>query len=344
MSCNFPLTAYKSNTNKTANGKAQIYFSEPSRGSLYETIKLRCGRCSGCRLDRSRSWAVRCVHEASLYEKNCFITLTYNDKKLPKDGSLNKKDFQDFMKRLRFHTQGYQAVIKNLDNEIVEILKPEQVQEQIDYDLDENYKVTFPIRYYMCGEYGDQLQRPHYHAALFNFDFKDKTLWKQSNGVKLFRSESLESIWDQGYVAIGDVTWQSAAYIARYILKKYNGKLAVTRYINTINQITGEIQYYEKEFTLMSSKPGIARYWYEKFKNDVFPKDFTTINGIKFQAPSYYDKIYDAQHPEKMDKIKDNRKNRALQRKEAYHPDRLKAKEFITNQKLTKLNRGFENE
>ena len=149
-----------------------------------------CGQCIGCRLERSRQWAIRCVHEASLHTDNCFITLTYSPDCLPSDGSLNHDDFQKFFKRLRKH------------------IAPKK------------------IRYYMCGEYGEDLQqpsklgRPHFHACLFGLDFDDKQLYIVRDDVKLYTSATLEKIWGKGFVTIGDVTFESAAYVARYIAKK----------------------------------------------------------------------------------------------------------------------------
>jgi hypothetical protein len=134
MPCYFPITAWRSKDGKNEAGKWPVVF-KPTAGYLDKELKLPCGRCIGCRLERSRQWAVRCVHEASLHEKNCFITLTYSPENLPKDGSLDVSHFQKFMKRFR--------------------------------------KRFGPgIRFFHCGEYGESLSRPHYHACIFGFDFE----------------------------------------------------------------------------------------------------------------------------------------------------------------------------
>ena len=109
----------------------------------------------------------------------------------------------------------------------------------------------------MCGEYGsdpDQLSglgRPHFHACLFNLDFKDKEFYSERDGVPLFKSASLSQIWGKGFVTVGEVTFESAAYVARYITKKINGDLADIHY-NKVNYLTGELQSVEPEFTTMS--------------------------------------------------------------------------------------------
>lgn len=91
MACFYPLKAYQQ-------PGGDIKFHDNGKGRYLE---LPCGQCIGCRLERSRQWAMRCVHEASMHDNNCFITLTYNPENLPPDGGLIKSDFQKFMKRLR---------------------------------------------------------------------------------------------------------------------------------------------------------------------------------------------------------------------------------------------------
>lgn len=100
MPCFSPLKAWQSHKKKS-NGKSSITFTENPTNTI--PIELPCGQCSSCRLERSRQWAIRCMHEAQLHNENAFITLTYDDEHLPLDNSLNLKHFQDFMKRLRYH-------------------------------------------------------------------------------------------------------------------------------------------------------------------------------------------------------------------------------------------------
>jgi hypothetical protein len=154
-----------------------------------ELIQVPCGMCIDCRLSKSRDWAVRCMHEASLYDYNSWLTLTYNDQNLPDNGSLEKRDLTLFIKRLRKR-----------------------------YSEKE-------IRYYACGEYGRTgTIRPHYHICLFNHDFFDKYFWSKSpTGYPVYRSETLESIWTAGHSTLGELTMETAGYTARYIMKKQFG-------------------------------------------------------------------------------------------------------------------------
>ena len=144
------------------------------------------------------------------------------------------------------------------------------------------------IRFYHCGEYGPKLGRAHYHACLFGIDFEDKKFWKYSkpnqaisitSKFKLYRSPTLEKLWPHGWSSIGALTFETAAYTARYILKKQLGKTALEHY-NAIDKNTGEIKE-EKlpEYTTMSRRPGIGNSWYEKYKTDIYPKDYVTMRG-----------------------------------------------------------------
>jgi len=215
-------------------------------------MTVSCGQCIGCRLERSRQWAVRCMHEASQHSENSFLTLTYRDLSLPEGGTLVKRDFQNFMKRLRKKYSGRK------------------------------------VRFFHCGEYGDSLGRPHYHALLFGLDFEDKLLHKKSNsGDDIFTSKILDSVWQLGHAYIGSVTFESAAYVARYCLKKRTGHSADEHY-EFIDPDTGEVFNRQPEYITMSLKPGIGAGWFDNFKSDVFPNDEVIVNGLKVKPPRYY--------------------------------------------------------
>lgn len=247
MPCYHPLIAWQ-----TEDGS--IVFAE--RGSIRRELTLPCGQCIGCRLERSRQWAIRCLHESQLYLSNSFITLTYNEESLPPYSSLNYPDFQNFMKRLR------------------NVIPPK-------------------VRFFMCGEYGDQFDRPHYHACLFNCHFADREFWRQlPSGANIYRSKTLESLWPNGYSSIGDVTFESAAYVARYCVKKITGPAADAHY-SRLDPLTGEIYKLVPEFTHMSLKPGIGAPWFAKFRSDVYSTEHAGINlrGLSMKPPRYYDNL-----------------------------------------------------
>lgn len=227
-------------------------------------ISIPCLQCIGCRVERSRQWAMRCMHEASLYDDNCFVTITYSDQYLPAGGSLVPADLQLFMKRLR--------------------------------------KFAGPrVRFYACGEYGDQFGRPHYHILLFNFDFKDKKPWRKPGDFQLFRSERLERLWPLGSSEIGSVSFDSAAYVARYCVKKRTGKGA-SEYYHRIDA-DGRSHLIYPEFGRMSLKPGIGKPWLDKFSADVYNYDFCLVNGVKVSPPKFYDRKFAESNPTDFENI-----------------------------------------
>jgi len=303
MPCFRPLVGYRSR-HINQSGKRSIVFHR-SQGFSDLQVTVPCGQCVGCRLERSRQWAIRCAHEAQLHEKNCFITLTFNDANLPEDKSLDVRHFQLFMKRLR-------------------------------------KRCGSGIRFYHCGEYGETYGRPHYHACLFNHDFQDKRIWKvTNNGDKLYRSKILEELWPYGYSSIGDVTFKSAAYVARYIMKKINGEEAEEHY-RYIDPDTGEIFDRKPEYTTMSRRPGIGKGWLEKYQNDVYPGDYVVMNGKKMRPPKFYDDQYEIIQPDDMKEIKRQRKLNSKKHEENNTPERLAVREKIQKLKLEKLVRNHD--
>lgn len=306
MACYFPVVAYRSK-DVNPSGKRSLVLNPRSSIQGDDPIRLPCGQCIGCRLERSRQWAVRCVHEASLYERNCFITLTYDNEHLPSDGSLCLRDFQLFMKRLR-------------------------------------KKFGKGIRFFHCGEYGEQFGRPHYHAILFNFDFSDKKLVSSRDGNELFESEDLYELWPFGLSRIGSVSFDSAAYVARYCTKKVNGRAALAHYCS-IDYSTGEILLERRpEYATMSRRPGIGAGWLEKFSRDVYPKDCFHINGRECRPPKFYDRRFELVDPYVMDDVLERRVLAAKRSQSDNSYDRLTAKRVVKEAHLKQLTRRYESE
>ena len=309
MPCYYPLSAVK-----TEDGNIKF---NPRSGEG-DPMKLPCGQCMGCRIDRSRMWAVRCMHEASQFEKNCFITLTYAPEHLPKNGDLHYEHFQKFMKRLRKANQNAN------------------------------------IRFYMCGEYGDEFKRPHFHAILFNYDFKDKYVHKVNhNGDTIYRSPHLESLWPFGHSSVGTATETSAAYVARYVTQKATGRVQDINpktgepyreiYYRGTDPESGERVYVKPEFNKMSLKPGIGQHWFDKYYQDVYPSDSVRLrDGRRIKPPRYYDKKYDAIEPYEFEAIKQNRILNALKHSDESSPERLAVKETVLMAKIQKLKRNLQ--
>lgn len=246
-------------------------------------VKVPCGSCMPCRLNRAMQWSTRLAHEAMYHDTSSFLTLTYSDEHLPDSYSVDTREFQLFMKRLRMKTP--------------------------------------PLRFFACGEYGGQTNRPHYHALIFGYDFPDKQLWRRSpTGHLLYRSPMLEQVWPYGHSEIGTVTPQSAGYVARYVTKKVTGNRAVEHY-QRIHPLTGQEVQVKPEFLLMSRRPGIGQQWFEDYKSDAFPSDFVIVDGTKRPVPKYY---YKRLLEEEKRVMAQKRRKQAVQKDEGWERDLVK--------------------
>ena len=321
MGCVSPLKGFK---NLDTGG---IQFRRDGRAG--EKMEVACGQCLTCRVDYSRMWAMRIVHESGLFQYsggNSFITLTYRSRNectydelengyhVPDDWSLHKKHFQDFMKRLRKH------------------FAPQK------------------IRYFMCGEYGEvckhgleldrvscplcNVGRPHYHACLFNCDFSDLESYAQQDGVVRWTSPTLEKIWKYGFVDVGEVNFDSAAYVAGYVLKKVTGIRAEDWYFSST--LDGEFITVQPEFVLMSRRPGIGKDWYERYESDFFPADESPVSGkgIIKSVPRYYEELYKRKDPASLEEIKKLREKFKKEHSADYTPERLYSKYKVAKAKM----------
>lgn len=273
-------------------------------------VLTSCGQCRGCKHERARQIAVRCVHEAQLHEKNCFITLTFDKKYLNAKGSLVKSDFQLFLKRLRKHF----APIRAAHCELTSINRVKVTKKYIPWDL----------RYIHCGEYGEQFERPHHHACLFNLDFPDKILLNEKKGF--YVSETLKELWPQGLHTISAFNYERAAYVGQYCQKKINGKMAPDHYQGRL-----------PEYGTYSKRPAVGLDWLKKYKDEIYPRDYTVINGRKQKNPIYYDKKmkdpkFEGSNPKLMEELKIIRVVRG-ENSANNNIDRLKAAEVIQHAK-----------
>ncbi|AZL82803.1 replication initiator protein [Apis mellifera associated microvirus 59] len=208
-----------------------------------------CGKCPNCIKRRVSGWSERLRQEDRRSETAEFITLTYTTDTVPitKNGfmSLKKRDVQLFLKRLRKSHE-----IKWKSGGKTYISQPQ-----------------YPIRYYVCGEYGGKTNRPHYHIILFNCDLR-----------------KVEAAWQNGAIHSGTVTGASVGYTLKYMSKP--SKIPMHRNDDRV-----------KEFSLMSK--GIGQNYITPAKVAWHHADLTgrmympIEDGKKIAMPRYYkDKIY----------------------------------------------------
>lgn len=268
------------------------------KGYVDLRLELPCGQCVGCRAQRAADWAVRCVNEAAMHAENSFITLTYGDAHVPKDGGLRVDDLQRFFKRVR--------------------------------------RRVGRIRYFACGEYGDQNGRPHFHACVFGHGFSEGRVRLERRGKPLFRSPVLDSLWSDpesgqalGFASVGSLEYESAAYVARYVMKKLTGKRA--------EEYGGR----RPPFVVMSLKPGIGASWFDKYVSDVFPADEIVYQGRRHRVPRYYDNRFEALCAEEMERIKIKRAAAVREHAEDMTPERSRVREGVAECRLRSRGRGL---
>ncbi len=251
-------------------------------------------------------WAIRIVHESCLYLDqygNSWVTLTYRDpsectdeqfKKahyIPSDYSLRPSDVSKFIRALR-------------------------------------KKNPQKIRYFYCGEYGTENQRPHYHICIFNHSFDDQQLFKDDEGFYTYTSPSLEKLWPFGFSTVAELNYETAAYTAGYIFSKINGKRANDHYLRCDEH--GEAYWLRPEFIRMSTgnkNPpcGLGAEYYEKYKGDIFPSDETPVpgHGTVQLVPRYYQSILASDDPAQLELVQELRQVFMRSHRKDYTPERL---------------------
>lgn len=309
MTCFHPLIGYR------GVGGSFVFAKKDSPTKV--EMRVACGRCQGCRMARSSSWAVRIEHEASLHADNMFLTLTFDYDHLPDDYSVSVREVQLFLKRLR------------------KSIEPKK------------------IRYFAVGEYGEKNGRPHYHIIIFGHRFDDLVFLRNTNqNHPCYISEKLSKLWPFGLHEIGTVTAASGGYVARYSLKKVGGDMSFNHY-ERLHPVTGEIVNVHPEFATMSTHPGIGAGWFERFESDVFPADHIVSQGRKFCVPEYYKKkLRDRYNSPASDPDALNRKDDfapiASKRREAAvasahnsTPERLAVREEVARLRVERLARDL---
>lgn len=278
MACNYPVTAWKSATVNPSGRRSLVFKREKSLQGSPE-YKVPCQMCVGCRMERARQWAMRCMHEKRLHQESAFLTLTYSPENLPYlangRATLVKRDVQLFLKRLRYERRS-------------------------------------ELRYFMCGEYGETTQRPHYHVLMLNTSFPDMKFHRTTNGNKnLYVSAELDGVWKLGGCLIGEVSFESCAYVAGYLLKnKVNFGGSEKFKEAEAKRLDGRLP----EYINMSLKPGIGNGYYEKYSTEVCRHDTVVVRGHEVSVPKYYDTLREKHDLKGLEAAKRLRRARARQK------------------------------
>ncbi len=265
-----------------------------------------------------------------MHTSNCFITLTFANFSWFDAKKVKKNEIYSYHK---------QHSAMNLIYEEFQLFM-------------KRFRKRFPgksIRFYMAGEYGESFDRPHFHACIFGHDFADKkVLQRTQTGSLLYTSKILEELWPYGYSSIGDVNFESAAYVARYIMKKQTGKVRLNedgsitdpeQHYSFCDLMSGEIFKRKPEFNKMSLKPGIGQAWFDKYMDDVYTSDQVVVRGKKCRPPRFYDNKFKELFPEEFDGIQFAREHEGRSRFEDNTLERLAVKEKVALAKLSLLKR-----
>lgn len=271
---------------KTRHGKTPFKFIGKAKDfyTRYQSVAglrfMPCRQCIGCRLEKSRQWATRLLHETPKHANACFLTLTYDDEHVPVDRSLKKAHLQTFFNDFR---------------------------ERVRYHYGEK------IKYFACGEYGcddpkacrnwrcSHEARPHYHAALYGpigcdgEDDQRVEVEPARSGARQFIHSDFAATWEHGRHRFSELSFESAAYVARYVLKKINGVSAPDHYGDR-----------EPEFQLPSK--GLGKGHVEDWLSDIYPADHVVLPGRgSFLPPPYYDRLLEKADPDLYARVKQKR-------------------------------------
>lgn len=246
-------------------------------------------------MEKARQWGIRCLHEKKMWPNNAYVTLTYDKEHLPVGESLVVRDLQLFMKRLR---------------------------------KARNSSKSNPLRFFAGGEYGEKDGRPHYHLLLFNCSFPDMVFFRHNKrGEALCISKELSELWGKGFCTIGEVTFDSAVYCAKYALKKVTGDAAAEHYFFVDDD--GICHDKLPEFAVMSRRPGIGALYYEKYGSEVLAHDSVVVNGREVRPPRFYDGRSELVDAGRLEAHKRRRKRLAVLNRKDNTKERLRVKERI---------------
>lgn len=315
MSCFYPKLAFYNNSIKqrikwtTSDYYSNSFLGTPKHplGPQWVPIPMPCGKCLDCNLKRSREMATRCVHEAKMHSEqnrsSCFVTLTYSPENLPPGNNFDFSHTDQFMRALRRKYKG--------------------------------------IKSYGCAEYGDENGRAHYHLLLFGIFPKDAYHWRNSPNPRmscpLYRSPQFEEFWPYGQIEIGHLTFQSSAYVCRYVMKKHR----VSK-----EQTEAELKKFAEKAICISRRPGIGRTYIEKYWPEIYANSAVLIPGpndtiVKARIPRYYDKVAEQLKVIDLDKIKAERILKAQENKADLTRERMAVKAIFKAEQIKSLKRSI---
>lgn len=279
------------------------------RNMDYQYIK--CRKCNECKMEYARDWSIRCAHEYQMVGKGAFITLTIDDTKVNLFNE--RKNLQHYCKRC---VNGNRYIRFPINYTLSRGMIQDELKRMRDI-LFKKYGIS--IRYFGCGEYGSENDRPHYHVLIFGYDFPDRYLIETSKkGIPIYFSEELQSLWKYGIAKLQEINHRACMYTAKYCLKKlkfcddieeyeqYFGREPEFLFMSRGNcnakrcPFIDEIVKNCKEMKSLKSlnnpyckdckfkRGGIGFDWFAHYYLDILKIGYITIDSIKYPIPKYY--------------------------------------------------------
>lgn len=287
-------------------------------------MEVACGQCFGCRVDHRLMWSIRIVHEASMHLDhfgNSWATLTYRD-----PGACSEQQYKEG----HYIPADYSLVPSHVSQFVRSLRR-----------ANKDHK----IRYFYCGEYGNDNERPHYHICIFNHSFADQYLWDDDEGFYTYTSDELNSHWPWGFTTVAPLNLRTASYTAGYSLKKITGKRAEEHYLRC--DANGVAYWLMPEYIRMSTgrgKPsGLGASFYEKYSSDIFPSDTSPVpgHGTRQLVPRYYQNILSEENPAMLESIKELRQEFIKKHAADFTPERLRDKYICARAKNANQKRNL---
>jgi hypothetical protein len=241
----------KSSTHTQLKPQYNNLFSKLKNIDLTSPLKIPCGKCEACILNRAGDTARRAYDEFKSHNQiGMFITLTYDENNIPLCGHYNERDIVLFVKKLR--------------------------------------KISPSLRTLGVAEYGDKTHRPHFHLLVFGHIFEDRKHLRNTDSTHtghsydIFTSKTLEKNWTHGISEFGSVTEQSCSYVARYMFKK-NKKQKDGVFCETCkNQ-----KPLKSKIVCRSRRPGLGALYCDKYFSRERLRAFSK-SDVKESLPRYY--------------------------------------------------------
>lgn len=273
---------------------------DPDYDYFFDFVPIPCGKCIGCRIDKARQWASRLMLEKEYSTDTWFITLTYDNDHLVAGSEPVK------VPTGRTYKNGKPVMIKQFPNVAHSGHMTLNKQDYVNFNKRLRKKFGEGVRFFIAGEYGEKNNRPHLHGIYFNLPLDDLEVFKTVHGVPYYTSKTISELWPFGFHLIGKVSYDTCAYVSRYVTKKLHD-VDVDKYRE---------EGIEREFCAMSRNPGIASQWFndhhEKLDSKSYIITVSTSNGaVQFSSPKYFDHLIEALDGVRLADIKENRKYKA---------------------------------